>query len=75
MAMNYTLNEVEDGSTYLWRRTEGPLRGAIRPTASFRDNAGSICRRLSVTLTVGPVSRWTDAVACRQASGQWVIGG
>jgi surface antigen len=74
-ALRVALDEVADGATYVWHRVDAPLQGAIRPTASFRDDSGAICRRLSVTLTLGATSRWTDAVACREDSGRWSISG
>ncbi len=74
-AMRYTLDEVADGATYVWHRVGAPLQGAVRPVASFRDDSGAVCRRLSVTLSFAGASRWTDAVACRDEGGRWVIGG
>ena len=74
-AVDYALKEVGDGATYVWHRTDGPLQGAIRPYASFLDDSGAVCRRLSVTLTFGATTRWTDATACREPAGRWVIGG
>jgi surface antigen len=74
-AMRYALDEVADGATYVWHRVDGPLQGAVRPIASFRDDTGAVCRRLSVTLSFENISRWTDAVACRAAGGRWVVGG
>jgi surface antigen len=74
-AMRYALDEVADGATYLWHRVDAPLKGAVRPIASFRNESGAVCRRLSVTLTFEAATRWTDAVACREDGGRWVIGG
>ncbi len=74
-AMRYALDEVADGATYVWHRVGAPLQGAVRPVASFRDDNGAVCRRLSVTLTFEGASRWTDAVACREDGGRWIIGG
>ena len=74
-AVGYTLDQLADGATYVWHRTDGALQGAIRPIASFRNDAGAVCRRLSVTLTLGDTSRWTDTVACREPAGRWVLGG
>lgn len=74
-ALRYALDEVADGATYVWHRVDAPLKGAIRPVASFRNDDGAVCRRLSVTLTFQDASRWTDAIACRDDGGRWVIGG
>ena len=74
-AVGYALDQVGDGATYVWHRMDGPLQGAVKPTESFRDESGEVCRRLGITLTLGDVSRWANVVACRDAGGQWVIGG
>jgi surface antigen len=74
-AIDFALKEVADGATYVWHRTDGVLRGTIRPFASFRDPSGDICRHMSLTVAVGAASRWTEATACREATGRWVIGG
>jgi surface antigen len=74
-AVRYALDEVADGATYVWHRVDAPLKGAVRPVASYRDDSGAVCRKLSVTLTFEATSRWIGAVACRELSGRWVIGG
>lgn len=74
-AVGYALDEVADGSTYIWHRTDGALKGAVHPKLSFHDATGAICRRLNVTLTLGEVTRWADVIACRDGDGRWVLGG
>lgn len=72
-AVDYALREVGDGATYVWHRVDAGLEGAVRPVATFRGPDGEICRRLSVTLTLGQRSKWTQATACREAGGSWAF--
>ena len=74
-AIGFALAEVGDGSTYIWHRIDGPLMGNVRMVSTYRGNDGAVCRNLSVTLTLGKVSRPpTSATACRDADGNWVLG-
>ncbi|HHK73600.1 MAG TPA: hypothetical protein ENJ57_00395, partial [Rhizobiales bacterium] len=43
-AIQLALNEVADGSSYVWHRAHGHLSGIIKPTMSFRDAKGNVCR-------------------------------
>jgi hypothetical protein len=74
-AIGFALAEVGDGSAYVWHRLQGPLMGNVRMIGTYRDTDGSVCRRMAVTLVLGPASRPANAVACRDAQGQWVLGG
>ena len=74
-AIGYALAEVGDGATYVWHRTDGPLMGNVRMERSFRGDGGAICRKLSLTVILGDVSRPAEATACRDADGHWVLGG
>lgn len=74
-ALQIALAEVGDGSTYVWHRQNGRLNGLVQPTHSFKDTAGRICRHLVVMLVSGEISKRTDAVACRLASGRWQVEG
>jgi hypothetical protein len=74
-AIGYALAEVGDGSTYVWHRTDGPLMGNVRMVGTFRGDDGAVCRRLAVTLVLGNVTRPADISACRDAGGNWVLGG
>lgn len=74
-AVQLALSEVADGSTYVWYRAHGRLNGAFRPTQSFRDAAGKICRHLKVTLTSGALTRSTEGIACRTEDGRWSLDG
>jgi len=74
-AIGYALAEVGDGSTYVWRRTDGPLMGNVRITGTYRSQAGAVCRKLALTLILGDLVRPADTFACRDADGHWVLGG
>lgn len=69
------LNEVGDGSTYVWHRYHGRLSGVITPTSSFKSDSGQVCRHLIVVLTSGSHSQRSEGVACRLTSGQWQLQG
>ena len=74
-ALQLALNEVGDGSTYVWHRKNGRLSGIVKPTASFRDNKGLICRHIVVWLTSGSVTKKTETIACRQSDRVWTLEG
>ena len=69
--IGYALDEVADGATYVWRRSHGRLAGTIRPTRSFLDGEGRVCRHLVVFLAAPDRSNKREAVACRQENGIW----
>lgn len=74
-SMQLALTQVADGSTYVWHRSHGRLSGLVRPTASFKDQNGQVCRHLIVVLNGIDVSKKTETVACRGADGAWQIDG
>lgn len=71
--IQYALNEVGDGSTYVWRRWHGGLSGVIHPTVSFKDKDGRICRHLVVLMTTGELTKRIESIACRLPSGRWEL--
>ena len=73
--LQLALSEVGDGSTYVWHRYHGRLSGVIKPTASFKDDAGQICRHVIVVLTSGERSERSEGIACRLPTGQWQLQG
>lgn len=73
--LQLALSEVGDGSTYVWHRYHGQLSGVIKPTASFKDESGQVCRHLIVVLTSGSRSERSEGIACRLPSGQWQLQG
>ncbi|MGH1418412.1 MAG: hypothetical protein ACRBCJ_06110 [Hyphomicrobiaceae bacterium] len=74
-SVQYALSEVGDGSSYVWHRGHGKLSGIVRPTASFKDSDGKVCRHVVVMLTSGTTSKKTEAIACRLKSGIWQLDG
>lgn len=71
--IQYALDEVGDGSVYVWRRWHGKLSGVIHPTTSFKDKDGKICRHLVVLMTTGGTSKRIESIACRLPSGRWEL--
>lgn len=69
------LTSMDDGSPFVWRRANGRLSGIVRPTASFRNAAGSLCRHVVVLLTTGFKTRTAEGVACRAGNRRWVLEG
>ncbi|MFM9939529.1 MAG: RT0821/Lpp0805 family surface protein [Hyphomicrobiaceae bacterium] len=74
-AVHVALSEVGDGSTYVWHRPGGALSGVVQPTASFKDASGKICRHIVISLSAGAITRKTEGVACRLATGVWQLDG
>jgi surface antigen len=69
------LTEVGDGGTYVWYREHGRLNGMIRPTVSFKDVAGRVCRHIMIMLTVGTATGKAEGIACRLSDGRWQLDG
>lgn len=74
-ALQLALSEVGDGASYVWHARTGRLSGVVKPTQSFKDPVGRICRHITVLLTAGNHSRRTEGMACRLASGIWQLEG
>jgi hypothetical protein len=74
-ALHVGLTELADGSTYLWHRKNGRISGSVRPTMSFRDEAGKVCRYVVFQITLGEYMRQIEGIACRQADRSWVVAG
>jgi hypothetical protein len=74
-AVRIALSEVGDGSTFVWRRENGRLSGVIKPTSSFRNVDGKICRHLIIVLAAGVRTSKIEGVACRLGNGRWELDG
>ncbi len=73
MALNDALNEVPDGVTYFWQRTESSLKGMVKPTSVFRDSHGQICRHIVYALSLGDYIKQIEGIACRNHNGDWLF--
>jgi surface antigen len=74
-AIRVALTEVGDGSTYVWHRRHGRLSGLVRPTTSFRDVSGRICRHILLIMNSGAYTARAEGVACRMPDGRWQLDG
>lgn len=74
-AVHLALTEVGDGASYVWHRREGWLSGVVKPTASFKDPAGRVCRHIELSLAAGTRTARTEGVACRLDNGRWRLEG
>lgn len=69
------LSRMDDGNPFVWKRANGRLSGIVRPTTSFRNARGSLCRHVVVLLTTGYKTSTTEGIACRSANRRWVLEG
>ena len=74
-SLRFALTEVGDGSTYVWHRSHGRLSGLVKPTSSFKDAQGQVCRHILIVLNGTEATRKTETVACRLATGVWQLDG
>ena len=74
-AIHVGLSDAPDGSTYMWRRHNGKIAGSVRPTTSFRDGDGKVCRYLVFQLLLGEHLRQVEGIACRQDDKSWLLEG
>ena len=74
-SLQFALAEVADGSSYVWHRSHGRLSGLIKPTSSFKDAGGNVCRHIMVVLNGTDNTRKTETVACRLSTGVWKLDG
>lgn len=74
-AIRVALSEVGDGATFVWHRNNGRLSGIVKPTASFKDASGRVCRHIVLVLTTGLRTARAEGVACRLDDGRWQLEG
>jgi surface antigen len=74
-AIRVALTEVGDGVTYVWHERNGRLSGIVRPTASFKDVAGKVCRHIELIMTTDTQSGRVEGIACRLPDGRWQLDG
>jgi surface antigen len=69
------LSRMDDGAPFVWKRANGRLSGIVRPTSSFRNAEGALCRHVVVLLTTGYKTRTAEGIACRSPNRRWVLEG
>lgn len=69
------LSRMHDGAPFVWRHVNGRLSGIVRPTASFRNAEGRLCRHVVVLLTTGYKTSTTEGIACRLPDRRWALEG
>lgn len=69
------LSEMDDGEPFVWRRVNGRLSGIVRPTTSFRNAEGRLCRHVVVLLTTGYKTGTAEGIACRLPDRRWLLEG
>jgi surface antigen len=74
-AIHVGLSDAPDGATYMWRRHNGKIMGSVKPTMSFRDIEGKICRYIVFQLLLGEHLRQVEGIACRQDDKSWLLEG
>ena len=74
-AVEIALTQASDGATYVWRRGNGRIVGAVRPTKTFRDADSRMCRHIEMQLRLGTYMRRTEGIACRGIDGVWTLEG
>ena len=72
-ALLIALSRVGDGQTYIWGRPKRQLRAFITPTSSFRDEKGTICRQIVVSLALGSYMKRIETTACRAKDRSWQL--
>jgi surface antigen len=74
-AIRLALTQVGDGGTFVWRRANGRISGIVKPTSSFKNADGKVCRHIVIVLAAGSRTGKIEGVACRLDSGRWQLDG
>ena len=72
-AIQYALKQVADGSSYLWHHKKSRLKGRIKPTVTYLNKSGQLCRHIYISLSYITAHKTSQALACRNNSGQWSL--
>ena len=72
-ALLIALSRVGDGQTYIWGRPKRQLRAFITPTKSYRNENGTICRAITVSLVLGSYMKRIQTTACRANNRSWQL--
>ncbi len=73
-AIQFTLDEVGDGATYLWHRKDGELHGYREAGCLLSRRQRPRLPQAQLALTVGDFSREVEGVACRAEDKRWLLG-
>ena len=74
-AIEIALTRVADGGAYRWRYKRSRLEGKVKPTTTYKNAAGQLCRHIHYSLKNGSYQKKSQALACRNTVGNWVIKG
>ncbi len=69
------LSSVEDGVDFTQKWKDKRIQAVIRPTQSFKDNRGRVCRHVMIWLHSGTLAKAAEGIACRQRDGVWSLEG
>ena len=73
-AINQALKKVADGTAYQWQHKRSNLAGNIKPTTTYLNTKGQLCRHIQFSLyAAGNIKKKSEALVCRNNNGQWII--
>jgi hypothetical protein len=72
-ALHFALSTLGDGQTYVWGRPKRQLKTMVTLNGSFRNEAGRVCRRITVTMALGRHIKRTESTACRADDKSWQL--
>ncbi len=72
-AIRHALRQVADGSSYRWHHKRSRLTGRIRPTSTYFNTSGQLCRHIYISLSYITAHKNSQALACRNKNGQWTL--
>jgi hypothetical protein len=72
-ALQIALSRIGDGQTYVWGRPKRQLRALITPINSYRNETGSICREIIVSMVLGSYLKRIETTACRAKDHSWQL--
>ncbi len=74
-AIQHALKKVADGSAYQWHHKKYRLMGHVKPTTTYFNARGQLCRHIQFSLYAGSIKRKSQALACRNEAGLWIVKG
>lgn len=73
-AIDYALDKVSDGFTYVWHRAHGRLSALITLHGTFVSAQAETCRKLRIELVSTKRTHAVSGIACREKTGIWRLG-